>query len=142
MKFIASRKEGRKDTMSCAGSSITSQKELQRTPSGFIYHSLAHCQTISRVSRRPQKGTLKWMVRQWRVIWVPLTAEPCFLPILIRPVWFDQSGKREGFFLKLSRINISILAGIKICIEFWKIITCAHTIFIQIKLLKRSCDLP
>jgi len=62
-----------------------------RTPSGFIYHSLAHCQTISRVSRRPQKGTLKWMARQWRVIWIPLTAEPSFLPIPIRSTWFDQS---------------------------------------------------
>lgn len=56
--------------MSCAGSSIT-QATTTGTPSGFIYRSLAHCQTISRVSRRPQKGTLKWMARQWRVIWIP-----------------------------------------------------------------------
>lgn len=52
------------------------------------------------VSRRPQKGTLKWMARQWRVIWIPLTAEPSFLPIPIRSAWFDQS---ERFFFRSCR---------------------------------------
>jgi len=71
-------------------------KGATETPSGFIYRSLAHCQTISRVSWRPQKGMLKWMARQWRVIWIPLTAEPSFLPIAIRSTWFDQS--ERSFF--------------------------------------------